>query len=155
MLEPVLYETHMHTPLCRHASGEPEAYAEIAIERGLAGIIVTCHNTMPGGYGQGSGRYAEEVTAAGGLVGRAGEELIDHIAVCLDQIEATGVAMRMNTSGLNKTIAEMNPGRSILSRMQARGIPVVIGADAHVPERVGERFGAALEMLAEVGYRRV
>ena len=28
--EPMLYEMHMHTPLCKHARGEPEDYAEAA-----------------------------------------------------------------------------------------------------------------------------
>ena len=40
----MLYEMHMHTPLCKHAIGEPEEYAAMAERRGLAGIAVTCHN---------------------------------------------------------------------------------------------------------------
>ncbi len=42
--EPMLFEMHMHTPLCKHARGEPEEYAAVAEERGLRGIVVTCHN---------------------------------------------------------------------------------------------------------------
>ena len=42
--DPVLYEMHMHTPLCKHAHGEPEDYAEVAKQRGLKGIVVTDHN---------------------------------------------------------------------------------------------------------------
>lgn len=45
-----LYESHMHTMLCKHAKGGIEQYAHVAQERGLAGIIVTCHNPMPDGY---------------------------------------------------------------------------------------------------------
>ena len=48
--EPILYETHMHTPLCKHARGEPEAYAAVAEQRGLKGIIVTCHNPTDNGW---------------------------------------------------------------------------------------------------------
>jgi histidinol-phosphatase (PHP family) len=40
----------MHTPLCKHAVGEPEEYAEQALKRGLAGIIFTCHSPMPRGF---------------------------------------------------------------------------------------------------------
>ena len=36
----ILYETHMHTPLCKHARGKPAEYAAAARERRLAGIIV-------------------------------------------------------------------------------------------------------------------
>lgn len=42
-----LYDSHMHTVLCKHARGEPEDYAEHARARGLDGIIMTCHNPMP------------------------------------------------------------------------------------------------------------
>ena len=47
---PVLYEMHMHTPLCRHARGEPEDYAAVAQRRGLKGIVVTCHNPTNDGW---------------------------------------------------------------------------------------------------------
>ncbi|MEX2043891.1 MAG: histidinol-phosphatase [Opitutus sp.] len=47
--EPLLYESHCHTPLCKHASGEPVEYAAAAIERGLKGIIFTCHCPLPDG----------------------------------------------------------------------------------------------------------
>ncbi len=40
----------MHTPLCKHATGEPEEYAARAKARGLAGIIITCHNPIPNGW---------------------------------------------------------------------------------------------------------
>ena len=47
---PILYDTHMHTPLCKHAHGEPEEYAAVAEERGLKGIVFTCHNPDPNGW---------------------------------------------------------------------------------------------------------
>ncbi len=47
---PIYYDSHMHTPLCKHAKGEPEEYAETAIQRGLKGIIFTCHSPMPDGW---------------------------------------------------------------------------------------------------------
>ncbi|WP_343390228.1 histidinol-phosphatase [Candidatus Amarobacter glycogenicus] len=37
----------MHTPLCKHASGQPEEYAAAAARRRLAGIVITCHNPGP------------------------------------------------------------------------------------------------------------
>jgi histidinol-phosphatase (PHP family) len=250
-MQPLLYETHMHTPLCRHATGEPEEYAAVAITRGLRGIIVTCHNPMPDGYAQSSRMYPGQFEEYLGLVQRARErmagrtdvrlglecdylpgaeswlerqlasaefhyvlgsihphvgeyralywagdavayqrlyfehlaqaaetglfdclshpdlvknvdpeawrpaELMEYIGACLDRIAATGVAMELNTSGAHKVVREMNPGVPILREMQERGIPVVVGADAHVPERVGESFDAALAMLADVGYQNV
>lgn len=73
----------------------------------------------------------------------------------LDRIAATGVAMELNTSGVQKAVPEMNPGRAMLALMRARDIPVVLGADAHVPQRVGAGYHDALRTLREVGYRDV
>ncbi len=38
---------HMHTPLCRHAVGEPLDYARAAAAAGLEEICMTCHSPMP------------------------------------------------------------------------------------------------------------
>jgi len=58
MPAPILYEQHMHTPLCKHASGLPTDYAARALEVGLKGIVVTCHNPLPDGISS-SVRMAE------------------------------------------------------------------------------------------------
>ncbi|MCB9418390.1 MAG: histidinol-phosphatase HisJ family protein [Ardenticatenaceae bacterium] len=47
---PILYDSHMHTPLCKHAHGQPEEYAAAAEQHGLKGIIFTCHNPGPDGW---------------------------------------------------------------------------------------------------------
>ncbi|HEY0075007.1 MAG TPA: hypothetical protein VGB77_12960, partial [Abditibacteriaceae bacterium] len=43
----------------------------------------------------------------------------------------------------------------ILKAMCERGIPVVIGADAHVPERVADRYEKAMDVLESVGYTEI
>ncbi len=47
MKAPILYDSHMHTALCKHAQGTPVDYAAVAEKRGLKGIIITCHNPGP------------------------------------------------------------------------------------------------------------
>ena len=49
----------------------------------------------------------------------------------------------------------MNPGPVILREMSRRSIPVVIGADAHQPERVADCFDEALQLLEQCGYHHV
>lgn len=49
-MRPIYFDSHMHTPLCKHAVGEPEHYAETALANGLKGIIFTCHSPMPRGF---------------------------------------------------------------------------------------------------------
>ena len=63
--------------------------------------------------------------------------------------------MELNTSGLNKTFPEMNPGVRMLRMMHDRRIPVVIGSDSHTPRRVGANFDLALDALQEAGYQKV
>jgi histidinol-phosphatase (PHP family) len=82
-------------------------------------------------------------------------ELEEVIESSLERIAATGVAMELNTSGVNKLYPEMNPGVTMLRRMRARGIPVVLGSDSHTPDRVADGFLLALDQLEEVGYSHV
>jgi histidinol-phosphatase (PHP family) len=77
------------------------------------------------------------------------------IARALDRIAATGVAMELNTSGVQKALPEMNPSPAQLTMMRERGIPVVIGADAHVPERVGDGYLTAMQTLKKAGYSEI
>ncbi|MCA9127411.1 MAG: histidinol-phosphatase HisJ family protein [Planctomycetales bacterium] len=81
--------------------------------------------------------------------------ILDDIRRALDRIAVTGVAMELNTSGLNKTISEMNPFPVMLREMALRKIPVTLGADAHQPDRVGADFETALTLLANSGFSHV
>lgn len=241
----------MHTPLCKHAVGEPEEYAAQGIKSGLKGIIFTCHCPMPDGFWPSVRMSDSEFDTYVSVVQRAADAYRGKLDVCLgleseffpgyekwieklhqradfhyilgavhwqakdylaryetgtienfrrtyfemlaqsaetglydclahpdlvknyhpdswcfaiikntvssvlDRIAKTGVAMEVNTSGLNKSYSEMNPGNEMLRMMADRKIPVVIGSDAHKPGRVGEHFVTALNNLTEAGYEEV
>ncbi len=229
MTEPLIYETHSHTPLCKHAIGEPQEYADVAHRRGLRGLMVTCHNPMPHGFSARVRMSEDEFDTYVELVARAREEwsgridvrlgleadyfpgyeswlerqlnsaefhyvlgsvhpqigeykerfwrgdpidfqrtyfqqlaeaaetglfdclahpdlvknqtadhwvpesIMDDICRVLDRIAATGIAMELNTSGMNKVVPQFNPFPVMLVEMCERSIPVVIGGDAHKP----------------------
>lgn len=248
---PLLYESHCHTTLCKHAFGHPDEYAATALARGFKGITFTCHCPLPDGFSANvrmkpdqfddyvaliaatrenfAGRldvrlglesdfypgvepwleklharvplshvlgsihyqvgdyrklfYTGEVfsyqqlyydhlarSAESGLFDTLAhpdliknespadwdfEKIRPDIERSLDRIAATGVAMELNTSGVQKALPEMNPSPAQLRLMQERGIPVVIGADAHIPERVGDGYIPALQLLREVGYTEI
>jgi histidinol-phosphatase (PHP family) len=251
MGELLLYETHCHTPLCKHATGEPEQYAQTAWERGLRGLAITCHNPMPDGFAPSVRMGADQLRQYVELVARAEEAwsgrvdvllgleaeyfpgyegwverqlreaefqyvlgsvhpqlrefearfggcdalslqvayfqlladaaetrlydclahpdvvkivvpnwwrprlIMDDVRRALDRIAAVGVAMEVNTSGVNKPVPEINPFPEMLAEMRRRSIPVVVGSDAHEPDRVGDKFPEALELLAAAGYEQV
>jgi histidinol-phosphatase (PHP family) len=246
----ILFDSHMHTPLCKHAVGEPEEYSKVAEARNLRGVIFTCHNPVPdwgehvrmaeaefdtyvamvercrqamagrvevllgleSDFAPGMEAYLERLhkrapfnyilgslhpqlaeykeryyrgDATGYMRGyfhhltlaaQSGlfdclshpdliknlfpskwnvQVMLDEIRTQLDAIAKTGIAMELNTSGLQKAVQEMNPGPEILREMNLRGIPVVIGSDSHMPERVGADFGKALALLESAGYSDV
>ena len=45
-----------------------------------------------------------------------------------------------------------DPERAMLVEMRQRGIPVVVGADAHDPDRVADGFDSALALLESCAY---
>lgn len=79
----MLYDTHMHTPLCQHARGMPEAYAQAAGERGLDGIIMTCHNPMPEGYSAGTRMRGDQMDEYVAMVHAAREKMAGVVDVRL------------------------------------------------------------------------
>lgn len=251
MSVPVLYESHCHTPLCKHAFGELDEYAAVALTRGFKGITFTCHCPLPDGFSSSVRMSPEQYEDYVSLIGATREKFggkldvrlglesdfypgvepwleelharvplshvlgsvhyqvsdyrkiyykndvlayqqlyYEHLALsaetglydtlahpdliknespldwdfrriqpyierALDRIAATGVAMELNTSGVQKALSEMNPSPSQLLLMRERDIPVVIGADAHVPERVGDGYAKALNLLLDAGYSEV
>lgn len=248
---PIFFDSHMHTPLCKHAEGHPILYMEQGVAQGFAGIVMTCHSPMPQGFSSrvrmapeqfqeylhlvqeaadaaptgfevllgmesdyfpGMESWLEELhqradfhyvlgsvhwhiseymdaywqgdpfsfqkqyfehlaesaecglfdcLAHPDLVKNASpvdwdfERIRPYVKRALDRIAETGVAMEINTSGMNKSYPEMNPGPEMLALMAERGIPVVIGSDSHTPGRVGDRFVEALDHLAAAGYETV
>ncbi len=70
-MTPLFYDSHMHTPLCKHALGEPETYAQHGQAMRLKGIIFTCHSPMPRGFWPQVRMGMEEFDTYVGLVNRA------------------------------------------------------------------------------------
>ena len=80
------------------------------------------------------------------------DAVLDSVRYSLDRIAKTGIALELNTSGLHKRVPEFMPEMRFLTEMQQRNIPVVLASDAHLPERVGADFGAALQLLGTIRY---
>src|SRR5438046_2454012 len=65
---------HMHTPLCRHAVGEPIEYARAAAAAGLDEICMTCHSPMPEWFDQWPRMTRAELPRYVAMVREAAEE---------------------------------------------------------------------------------
>jgi histidinol-phosphatase (PHP family) len=83
------------------------------------------------------------------------DTLLPDICRALDRIAKTGIAMELNTSGLLKVVKEMNPAPAIIREIQKRGIPMTLGADAHEPRRVADKYEEGLRLLQDCGFSKV
>ena len=64
----------------------------------------------------------------------------------------SGAALEINTNGLRKPAAELYPHPDILRAVSAAGVPVTLASDAHIPERLGGLFDAAIAYARAAGY---
>ena len=69
----------------------------------------------------------------------------------LGVVAGLGLALDFNTAGWRKPVAEAYPAPNLVRAAAERGIPFVLGSDAHAPGEVGYRFGDALEVIREAG----
>ena len=69
----------------------------------------------------------------------------------LDVIAANGLALDFNTAGWRKPVNEAYPSPELTREAAARGVPFVLGSDAHAPGEVGWRFGEARALLNQAG----
>jgi len=250
----MLFDYHMHTPLCGHATGHPREYAAEALRKGLREIGFSEHNPMPEKFDDWRmdladfpeylrlvdearrefpqlpirlglecdflpgreawirelsqkadfdyligavhyitpdwdvdnplklarwrdqpveevwTRYFQAMTQAAqsglfdfmahpDLVKKFGHipkgDLRPYYRETLDAIEASGIAMEVSTAGLRKEVMEIYPSKGFLKEAFLRNIPILISSDSHSPEEVGFQFQQALDLVREVGYRKL
>ncbi len=65
------------------------------------------------------------------------------------------VAFELNTNGRNKPLNDFYPDRQYLHLFAEYGVPVCVNSDAHFPERIGQYFSDAYDLLKRVGYREM
>ncbi len=70
----------------------------------------------------------------------------------LDAIAAAGMALEVNTSGAYLPHAEAYPSPALLRAACARGIPVVVNADAHRPEHLARGLADGERLARAAGY---
>ncbi len=81
------------------------------------------------------------------------EQLREFALPALDRIAEAGMAIEINTSGLNHDHRECYPSFPILQWARERSIGLTFGSDAHRPNRVGDGFDVALQLAKEAGFK--
>ncbi|MCD8326092.1 MAG: histidinol-phosphatase HisJ family protein [Lachnospiraceae bacterium] len=78
------------------------------------------------------------------------QDVLDPI---LKKLAMTGKALECNTGAIRYGLRELNPSLFILKRFrQFGGEFVTIGSDAHTPDRVGDGFERACQVLKAAGF---
>lgn len=73
----------------------------------------------------------------------------------LQEIKNTGMAIEVNTNGINKPVREYYPAIKILKEAIQQNIPIVFGSDAHMPDRVGEGINKAAAISKNLGLHQL
>ncbi len=81
------------------------------------------------------------------------EEDITHLySMMASAFEIHDVAFELNTNGRNRPLHDFYPDRKYLYLFAGHGVPVCVNSDAHFPERIGQFFDEAYELLKLSGY---
>ena len=75
--------------------------------------------------------------------------------LAMDGIAQSDVAIEVSTAGLRKPVAEIYPAPAFLEMCLDAGRPLTLSSDAHVPDQLGHRYEAALELIESVGADRI
>ncbi|HEY3050752.1 MAG TPA: histidinol-phosphatase [Gaiellaceae bacterium] len=66
-----------------------------------------------------------------------------------------GVAIEVSSAGLHKRHGKLYPNPAFLGAAHARGVPITLASDAHVPQNVGRDLDRAIEHARVAGYETV
>lgn len=73
----------------------------------------------------------------------------------LDILQKSKMAMEINTSGLTRDVLALYPSLWILKEAKKRNIPITIGTDAHLKERIAADLDFAYDFARKAGYSEI
>jgi histidinol-phosphatase (PHP family) len=86
---------------------------------------------------------------------RPQRSLLSYVEPLIPDLLASGMAVEINTSGLDSPAREFLPGWEIVAALAESGVPLTLGSDAHAPHQVGRHFAQALAGLRRIGVREL
>ncbi|MEC0167981.1 histidinol-phosphatase [Paenibacillus graminis] len=81
--------------------------------------------------------------------------LAPYVDELLKRMAARGVALEINTSGIQHACKEWYPSFDVIERARFHSVPVTFGSDAHHPDRLTTDWEIVRDTLMLVGYRQV
>jgi histidinol-phosphatase (PHP family) len=87
------------------------------------------------------------------LVRMYGPEIPWDWGAVVDGLE--GICLEVSSSGLHKPHGKLYPNPDLLREARARGRPITLASDAHVPETLGRDLDRAIDHARAAGYETV
>ncbi|MWC30226.1 histidinol-phosphatase [Paenibacillus sp. MMS18-CY102] len=81
--------------------------------------------------------------------------LSPYIDGILKRMADRGVAMEVNTNGMQHACQEWYPSNDVIERALFHGVHITFGSDAHHPERIASDWKRVREALLAIGYKRM
>lgn len=81
--------------------------------------------------------------------------LLPYIDRILERMARRGIAMEINTNGLQHACREWYPSVDVIERASFYGVHVTFGSDAHHPDRLGFDWERVRETLLAIGYKQM
>jgi len=86
---------------------------------------------------------------------RPKKDISKEIDSALLSIKESDMTVELNTSGLFYPAKEQYPSKEILIKCKNLGIPIIVTADAHIPENLIRGFDIAFKLLKEIGFTKL
>jgi histidinol-phosphatase (PHP family) len=86
---------------------------------------------------------------------RPDDDITHLYSMMASAFEIHDIAFELNTNGRNRPLRDFYPDRKYLSLFAEHFVPVCVNSDAHFPERVGQYFETAYELLRHAGYKEM
>ncbi|MBN2479836.1 MAG: histidinol-phosphatase [Parachlamydiales bacterium] len=82
-------------------------------------------------------------------------DISKEIDAALNAIKEADMTVEVNTSGFYYPCKEQFPSTHLLKKCKKLGIPIIVTADAHLPEHLTRDFDKAFKLLKEIGYSKL
>lgn len=79
----------------------------------------------------------------------------NQVSQTLDVLADSSMVMEINTAGWDKKCKEQYPSFWIIQEAYKRDIPLTIGSDAHVPDKIGRNLDKAISLAKKAGYTKL
>lgn len=81
--------------------------------------------------------------------------ILEHVRPLIPKLKRAGMAVEINTSGMDYPCAEVFPGWDVVQALIEAEVPLTVTSDSHAPKHVGRHFEETFARLKGMGLKQV